>query len=115
MQQYGVNYWETYSPTVTWISVRFLMIVAQIHKLATKAIDFVHTFHQDDLDIPAYMELLAGIDHAGYVKYSLKYLLKLKKPLYGLKNVSLNWYNKLKDAFRIEVLWSLYQNHVCSY
>ena len=30
MQQYGVNYWETYSPTVNWISVSFLMIVAQV-------------------------------------------------------------------------------------
>ena len=29
MQQYGVNYWETYSPTVNWVSVKFLMIIAQ--------------------------------------------------------------------------------------
>ena len=41
MQQYGVNYWETYSPTVNWISVRFLMIVAQVLELDTQAIDFV--------------------------------------------------------------------------
>ena len=28
MKQYDFNYWETYSPTVNWITVRFLMIVA---------------------------------------------------------------------------------------
>ena len=36
---------------------------------------------------------------AGHGKDSSKYLLKLKKYLYGLKNASLDWRNKLKDAF----------------
>ena len=36
MQQYGLNYWETYSPTVNWISVQFLMIVAKNLKLDKK-------------------------------------------------------------------------------
>ena len=44
MQQYGLNYWETYSPTVNWISVCFLMIVAQVIELDTQAIDFVLAF-----------------------------------------------------------------------
>ena len=52
MQQYGVNYWETYSPTVNWISVRFLMIVAQVLKLDTQAIDLVSAFPQDELQVP---------------------------------------------------------------
>ena len=39
------------------------------------------------------------MDLAGHGKGSSKYLLKLKKSLYGLKNASLNWHNKLKDAF----------------
>ena len=45
MQQYGVNYWETYSPTVNWISVLFLMIVAKILDLDTQAIYFVLVPH----------------------------------------------------------------------
>ena len=28
MQTHGVNYWDTYAPTVNWISIRFLLIVA---------------------------------------------------------------------------------------
>ena len=35
MKQYGVNYWETYSLKVNWISVHFLMIVAKVLKLDT--------------------------------------------------------------------------------
>ena len=44
MQTWGVNYWETYAPTVNWISVRFLLVVAEILNLDTKAIDFVLAF-----------------------------------------------------------------------
>ena len=89
MHQYGVNYWETYSPTVNWISVRFLMIIAQVLKLDTQAFDFVLAFPQAKLEVPVYMELPAGMDLAGQGKNSSKYLLKLKQSLYGLKQASL--------------------------
>ena len=74
MQKYGVNYWETYSPTVNWISVHFLMIVAQVLELDTQAIDFVLEFPQAELEVPVYMELPAGMDLAGHGKDSSKYL-----------------------------------------
>ena len=90
------------------------MIVAQIINLYTKAIDFVLAFTQGDLDVPVYMELPSGMELAGNGKDGSKYLIKLKKSLYGLKNTSLSWYNNMKDALRIEVLWSLYQTHMSS-
>merc|ERR1712102_12315 len=96
MQTWGVNYWETYAPTVNWISVRFLLVVAEILSLDTKAIDFVLAFPQADLEVPVYMELPAGMDLQGKGESSSKYLLKLTKSLYGLKQGSLNWHNKLK-------------------
>ena len=99
MQQYGVNYWETHSPTVNCISVSFLMIVAQVLKLDTQAIDFVLAFPQAKLGVPVYMELPAGMDLAGHGKDSSKYLLKLKRSLYGLKQASINWHCKLKTSF----------------
>ena len=99
MQQYVVNYWETYSPTVNWISVRFLMIVAQVLELDTQAIDFVLAFPQAELEVPVYMGLPAGMDLAGHGKDSSKYLLKLKRSLYGLKQASMNWHCKFKTDF----------------
>ena len=51
---------------MNWISVRFLVIVAQILKLDTKSIYFVLSFTQADLDVPVYMELLADTDLAGH-------------------------------------------------
>ena len=90
MQTYGVNCWETYAPTVNSISIRFLLIVAQILQLNTHAIDFVLAFPQADLVVPVYAELPQGMDLEGKGESSSKYVLKLTKSLYGLKQGSLN-------------------------
>ena len=75
---------------MNWISVHFLMIVAQVLELDTQAIDFVLALPHADLEVPVYMELPAGMDLAGHGKDSSKYLLKLKRYLYGLKQASMN-------------------------
>ena len=81
------------------ISVSFLMIFAQSLELDTQAIDFVLAVTQAELEVPVYMELPEGTELAGHGKDSSKYLLKLKRSLYGLKQASMNWYCKLKTAF----------------
>ena len=62
MQQWGVNYWETYSPVVNWITVRTLLTISIIHNLPSKTIDFVLAFPQADLDIDVYMDYINNID-----------------------------------------------------
>ncbi len=47
---------------VTWASVWLLLIVAKIHSLSSKSVDFVLAFPQADLDVPVYMELAVGIN-----------------------------------------------------
>ena len=85
MQTFGVNYWETYAPTVNWISIRFLLVVAQALNLNTQAIDFTLVFPQADLEVPVYMELPAGKELASSSGKSSQCILKLRKPLYCLK------------------------------
>jgi hypothetical protein len=97
MQQWGVNYWETYAPVVNWISVRFLLIICQISGLESQALDFVLAFPQADLDTPVFMEIPIGISVDG-IEQNRKYVLRLKKSLYGLKQASSNWYSCLKTA-----------------
>ena len=84
---------------MNWISVYFLVIVAQVLELDTQAIDFVLAFPQAELEVPVYMELPASMELPGHGKDSSKYLLKLKRYLYGLKKDSMNWHCKLKTAF----------------
>jgi hypothetical protein len=47
---------------VTWASVCLLLIVAKIHGLESKSIDFVLAFPQAELDVDVYMELPAGVN-----------------------------------------------------
>ena len=65
----------------------------------SKSIDFVLAFLQADLDVYIWMELPIGfvIDEAAYGE-SLSYVLKMNENLYGLKQASLNWYDKIRDG-----------------
>ena len=96
MQKWGVNYWDTYSPTVNWLSVRSLLIVGLINNLATSTIDFTLAFPQVDLDVDVYMELPHGM--VGPDGTRKNHILKLNKSLYGLKQASHNWFNYLCQA-----------------
>ena len=44
MHKLGINYWETYSQAVNWISVRTLLVITNIHKLRSWSIVFVVAF-----------------------------------------------------------------------
>jgi hypothetical protein len=94
MQTWGENYWETYAPVVNWLSVRTLMALSIIHDLETRSIDFILAFPQAELDVDIYMELPYGFDIDG----SKRYILKLNKNLYGLKNASHNFWMLLKSG-----------------
>ena len=54
--------------------------MAEIVGLESKAIDFVLTFPQADLDIPVYMELPLGMEIPG-ATYKRQYVLLLKNEL----------------------------------
>jgi hypothetical protein len=97
MQRWGDNYWETYSPVINTISVKLLLVIAKVHGLDSKAIDFVLAFPQAELDVDIWMDLPIGfepIENSG----SSQYVLKLRANLYGLKQGSHNWYKKLRQG-----------------
>ena len=94
--QWGVDYWETYALVVNWTSVRALLIVAQIHGLPSKSVDFVLAFPQVDLKEDVYMELPIGMALA--LGDGRDKVLKLEKSLYGLKSAGKNWHNYLKKG-----------------
>ena len=100
MQKWGDSYWETYSPVVNMLSVRLILAIKKIHKLESKAIDFVLAFPKADLKEDISMNLPIGFQVDGQTKSDSDrhYVLKLNKNLYGLKQGSFNWYNKLKTS-----------------
>ena len=93
-----------------WASVRLLLVVAKIHGLESKSIDFVLAFPQAGLDVPVYMELPAGVNPTNVSDGDRrKYVLNLNKSLYGLKQAGYNWFEKLhkglitRDFIQIQV------------
>jgi hypothetical protein len=49
-QEYGVNYWETYAPVVSWSSIRFFLSISRLSGWHTQQIDFVLAFPQAQVE-----------------------------------------------------------------
>ena len=95
MKEKDIFYWETYAPVVQWMSVRIMLTLAALENLNTKSINFIHAYPQDDLDVDIYMELPQGLNLGTEIR---RYVLKLQKNLYGLKQADHNWFEKLSSA-----------------
>ena len=105
----GQDVWETFSPTVSWSTVRMLLTLAVQHKLKTQAIDISNAFVTAPLesDTPIYVEMPKGFEEPGKV-------LLLKKSLYGLRQSPRLFYNYLTDTFK-ELGFEVSENDACMF
>ena len=55
MHQWGVHYWDTYSPVVNWMSVRSIIILSILIGIHTKSVDFVLAYNKSDLKTDIFM------------------------------------------------------------
>ena len=98
-QEYGVNFFDTYSPVVQWMTVRLMLVLALIDGLYTRQIDFVLAFPQAECDQEIFMAIPLGLRPTGHCSNdSTRYCLRLIKNLYGTKQGSYLWFEKLKDT-----------------
>eukprot|EP00978_Attheya_sp_CCMP212_P021713 scaffold63791_cov41-Attheya_sp.AAC.1 len=89
-QTKGVDFWETYSPMVTWNSICTFMTLALVNNWHTRQLDFVLAYPQADVECDMYMEISRGFKlPAG--KNSKDYALKLRRNLYGSRQASRVW------------------------
>ncbi len=59
-QTYGMNYFETYAPIVTWFVIRLLIVFAILYGWYLKQIDFVMAYTEAPIEMKMYMELSMG-------------------------------------------------------
>ena len=97
MQKEGIDYQDTYSPVVKWSTIRTLFTLGKVLGWSSRKVDYVQAFPQAKLaeEDAVYMNIPAGY-HVGDNTTGDKYVLKLKKNLYGLKQASYNWSELLK-------------------
>jgi hypothetical protein len=98
----GVDYDETWAPVVQWTTVRGMMILALKQGLATAQADitaaFVHAPLKPHEEI--YVEQPKGFVYGEPGEL----VLKLHKPVYGIKQAPHNFFNFLVDQFKLECL-----------
>ena len=74
-QKYGVNYYDTFSPVITWTTSRLLFILSSIGSWAIYERDYVLAFPQATIKFDRYMKLPRGME-IGIEKYEKnKYVL----------------------------------------
>jgi hypothetical protein len=61
-QVYGMNYFETYAPVVTWFAIRLFLVLGLLFSLALRQVDFVQAYPQAPIEQDMFMELPAGIE-----------------------------------------------------
>lgn len=90
-QKEGIDYNETYSSVVKYTSIRYLIALAAKMNLHIRQLDVVTAFLHGSLQEEIFM-----LQPEGFKDNSAK-VCKLNKSLYGLKQASRNWYEKLTN------------------
>jgi hypothetical protein len=87
LQQHGIHYDETFSPTFQIVSLRCLIALALRHQLTVYHIDVKTAFLNSELSYNIWVELPEGFKSASGASHA-----KLNKSLYGLKQEGRDWY-----------------------
>ena len=90
LQIEGVDFFDTYAPVVSWLTVRIVMIISLILRLESVQVDYTAAFIQAPIDDEVYVEMPRGYREHGKV-------YKLNRGLYGLKQAARNFFLYLQD------------------
>jgi hypothetical protein len=86
----GVDYFETFSPVVMWLTVRLLLIMSILLNLETTQIDYTAAFVHAPIDCLVYVAMPPGFKLDGQV-------WRLNKSLYGLAQSPRNYFLYTKE------------------
>ncbi|XP_073943412.1 uncharacterized protein [Choristoneura fumiferana] len=93
-QKFGIDYLDTYSPVVRHSSLRMLLSLAVELDLKIDHLDVKTAFLNGNLSEEIYMSQPEGFIRQG----NEHKVYKLKKAVYGLKQASRAWYDKVKEV-----------------
>src|SRR5713101_2129528 len=92
-QRPGFDFNETFAPTAKFAAIRTILAIAALEDLHLHSIDISHAFINGDLDEEVYMQQPEGFSLGSPHK-----VLKLQESIYGLKQASQMWYQKLQSV-----------------
>ena len=97
-QVHGVHFNETFAPVAKFTTIRCILAIGAVMDLEIHQMDVKIAFLNGKLEEDIYME-----QPKGFVEQGKKHLVcKLKKCLYGLKQLPRAWYQKI-DTFLVHI------------
>lgn len=93
-QAYGQDFMEIFSSIAKFTILQTLLSIVACKDWKLHQVDVVTAYLHRDLDKEIYMTMLKGV----IIKSKTDCYLKLKKPLYGLKQAGQQWKTKLDEA-----------------
>ena len=96
-QSYGIDYFETFAPVAKMETVRLLLALAVHFQWVIRQFDVKNAFLHGDLTEEVYMQLPVG--------YSLSppsTVYRLRKSLYGLKQLPRMWFGRFSAVMKAE-------------
>jgi Reverse transcriptase (RNA-dependent DNA polymerase) len=89
MQQYGVHYWETYSPVVRWTTIRLCLVLAMVNGWSTRQLDFVQAYPQAKISTDqVYIDVPQGVE---FKARRQDFCLHVLQNIYGGKDAGRAW------------------------
>jgi Reverse transcriptase (RNA-dependent DNA polymerase)/gag-polypeptide of LTR copia-type/Pol polyprotein, beta-barrel domain len=92
----GIDFTETYSPTIRFTSVRFILALVSHYDLEVRQIDVKGAYLNGVLEEDVYMHQPEGF----VVEEKKDFVCKLNKGIYGLKQSGRVWYQTLRTELK---------------
>jgi hypothetical protein len=109
-QKEGIDFHEIFSPVVKTVSIRIVLALVALLDLELEQLDVKTAFLHGDLDEEIYME-----QPEGFVQNrNKKFVCRLKKSLYGLRQSPRQWYKKF-DSFMVSQNYTRSEYDHCVY
>lgn len=90
-QMIDLNPFDTYSPVVSWSTIRLMLILSVILDLKTVQVDYTNAFVQAKAKPGTFIEMPKLFERPGYV-------LELKRNLYGQRDAPIRFFEHLKQG-----------------